>query len=228
MSGQANAIFPLRNPHRVYCAGPLFNEAERREMIRIAYVLRRAGFEAFVPHADGMEFADVLPYLIAQGHDAAAAGQLLHEAVFALDVYQVVVECGSLVFNINGRVPDEGGVAEATIAWMLGKPVVLYKEDCRSAVAGRDNPLLVGQAGFQTERDIERLPSALRRRIDELSPDASHSVACPAHLLATVATGARFWQGLTGLGRARPAAGVAEAVLDVFGPEREASAALQT
>ena len=223
MPGHPNVVYPLRNPHRVYCAGPLFNEAERREMIRIAYVLRRAGFEAFVPHADGMEFADVLPYLIGQGHHAAAAGQLLHEAVFALDVYQIVVECGSLVFNINGRVPDEGGVAEATIAWMLGKPVVLYKEDCRSVVAGRNNPLVVGQAGFQTERDIERLPDALRRRIDELSPDESQGVACPAHLRATVATGARLWQGLSALGRERPAAGVAEAVLEIFGREREAS-----
>jgi len=225
MVGQSNVLYPLRNPHRVYCAGPLFNEAERREMIRIAYVLRRAGFEAFVPHADGMEFADVLPYLIAQGHESAAAGQLLHEAVFALDVYQVVVECGSLVFNVNGRVPDEGGVAEATIAWMLGKPVVLYKDDCRSAVAGRDNPLIVGQTGFQTEKDIERLPAALRRRIDELSPDESRAVACPAHLLATVATGERLWRGLSALGRGRPAASVAEAVLEVFGPQQAAAAA---
>lgn len=48
MPCHANTIFPLRNPRRVYCAGPLFNEAERREMLRIAYVLRRAGFEAFV------------------------------------------------------------------------------------------------------------------------------------------------------------------------------------
>lgn len=221
MPHSAPTIFPLRNPRRVYCAGPLFNEAERREMLRIAYVLRRAGFEAFVPHADGMEFADVLPYLVGQGHDAAQAGKLLHEAVFALDVYQVVVECGSLVFNINGRAPDEGGVAEATMAWMLGKPLVLYKDDCRSAVAGRDNPLVVGQTGFQTVSDIELLPDALRRRIDELSPDEDQSVACPDHLQATLEAGGRLWRELAALGAERPAAAVAAAVLGVFGQERE-------
>ena len=54
-------IRPLDNLHRVYCAGPLFNEAERREMLAIADVLRVGGFEPFVPHADGMEFAQLQP-----------------------------------------------------------------------------------------------------------------------------------------------------------------------
>ena len=40
-------IFPLAHLRRVYCAGPLFNEAERREMLRIAEVLSRADFEPF-------------------------------------------------------------------------------------------------------------------------------------------------------------------------------------
>ena len=65
-------IFPLRQTQRVYCAGPLFNEAERREMSAIAEVLRRSGYEPFVPHADGLEFARVQPYLAEQGYDAVA------------------------------------------------------------------------------------------------------------------------------------------------------------
>jgi nucleoside 2-deoxyribosyltransferase len=211
-----HTIQPFRHPHRVYCAGPLFNEAERREMVRLAYVLQRAGFEPFVPHADGMEFSAVRPWLIAQGHEPALVGYWLHEAVFALDVHQVVLGCGSLVFNMNGRVPDEGGVVEATIAWMLGKPVVLYKEDVRSAIVGRDNPLIVGQTGFRTVDDLEALGTALRERIDEIAPDPAATLPCPPYLAHTVAAGERLWMELSAMGRERPSDEVGRVVLELF------------
>jgi nucleoside 2-deoxyribosyltransferase len=99
---------PLANLRRVYCAGPLFNEAERREMLAIAHALRQGGFETFLPHADGFEFSNVLPYLVEQGHAPAFAAHCLHAAIFAMDTYQVLLGCGSLVFNMNGRAPDEG------------------------------------------------------------------------------------------------------------------------
>ncbi len=211
-------LFPYRNLERVYCAGPLFNEAERREMLRVAYVLQRGGFETFVPHSDGMEFAEVLPYLVEQGFEPQQTGQLLHEAVFALDVYQVVVGCGSLVFNMNGRVPDEGGVAESAMAWTLGKPVVLYKEDARSAVSGRDNPLLVGQTGFCTTSDLEALPELLRDKIAEMSLDPNWQIPCPPHLQRVVQAGERLWTSLQQLGRDRSSPAVAEIILELFGP----------
>ena len=43
-----------------------------------------------------------------------------------------------------GRTPDEGAVSEAAMAWTLGKPMVAYKDDVRSLIAGRVNPPLVG------------------------------------------------------------------------------------
>ncbi len=210
-------IFPYRNLRRVYCAGPLFNAAERREMVEIAAVLSGAGFETFVPHADGMEFALVRPWLVERGFDAAAAGELLHRAIFALDTYQVAVGCGSLVFNMNGRVPDEGAVAEATIAWMLDKPVILYKEDARSTFAGRDNPLVVGPADFRTVDLLERLPEALAERIAAAELASEAEVACSRHLSDTVRSGERLWQALEALGSDRSVEPVAEAVLELFG-----------
>lgn len=210
-------IYPLQHAGRVYCAGPLFNPAERAEMEEISAVLELAGFETFVPHADGMEFAEVHPYLAAQGYDAAAIGQVLHEAVFALDVYQVVSGCGSLVLNLNGRVPDEGAVSEAAMAWMLGKPVVTYKADCRSLVAGRDNPLVAGLTGFECVPSISLLPEALQQRLDQLAPGVSREVDCPPHVAAAVEQGARLWQQLRGLGDSRPVATVGQIVLELFG-----------
>ncbi|HQU46046.1 MAG TPA: nucleoside 2-deoxyribosyltransferase [Pirellulales bacterium] len=210
-------IYPLRETRRAYCAGPLLNEAERSEMSAIAASLLRAGFQPFVPHADGLEFAKVQPYLAAQGYDPATAGRLLHEAIFALDVYQVVIGCGSLVMNMNGRVPDEGAVAEAAMAWMLGKPIVIYKADARTKVSGRDNPLLVGLSDFETVEEIEALGASLAARHAALRPDPDTAVVCPPHLCERLAAGERLWRRLMAIGEARPSDLVAEAVLGEFG-----------
>lgn len=210
-------IYPVRETRRVYCAGPLFNEPERQEMNLIAASLRQAGFVPFVPHADGLEFAKVQPYLAAQGLDPAAAGRLLHKAIFALDVFQVVIGCGSLVMNMNGRVPDEGAVSEAAMAWTLGKPVVIYKADARTKVAGRDNPLVVGLSDFETIDEITELGPALAALYAELQPDRDAAVPCPRHLAGTLSAGERLWQRLQAMGANRPCDQVAEAVMHEFG-----------
>lgn len=210
------AWYPHRFPRRVYCAGPLFSAIERREIVEIAEALRQAGFEPFVPHADGMEFALVQPYLIDQGYDPGAVGQMLHEAVFALDVYQVTLGCGSLVVNLNGRVPDEGAVAESAMAWLLGKPMVAYKDDVRSLIAGRDNPLVVGQTGFETIGSLEKIPAALQARIDQLALDPDAAWHCPSHLAPVLSAGDRLWRHLCQLGDDRSPEPVAEIVLELF------------
>ncbi len=209
-------LFPLRHLRRVYCAGPLFNAAERQEMLQIAEVLSRAGFQPFVPHADGMEFAQVRPYMIARGHCGEQVGHWLHAAIFALDTYQVVVGCGTLVFNMNGRVPDEGAVAEATMAWMLGKPVVVFKEDARSAIAGRDNPLVVGPANFELVGDIEQLGEALAAKLAVHPLNEDWQVPCPPHLGQTLNIGQRLWLELEALGPQRDPERIAEFMLQLF------------
>lgn len=226
MATPLTTIYPLRHIRRVYCAGPLFNEPERREISQIAEHLHESGFETFVPHADGLEFARVQPYLADEGYDAAAAGRLLHEAIFALDAYQVVIGCGALVLNMNGRVPDEGAVSEAAMAWMLGKPIVIFKADSRSKVAGRDNPLVVGLAEFRTVPDIEAIGPALSARLAELQPEANWATPCPAHLSERLAAGQRLWERLSSMGSQRPDDLVAAAVMAEFGRlERSAARA---
>lgn len=185
-------IRPHAQRNRVYCAGPLFNAAERREMSQIAEVLQRAGFETFLPHADGLEFARVLPELIRRGWNQVEAGQKLHEAIFALDAYQVIVGCGSLVFNMNGRTPDEGAVAEAAMAWTLGKPVVIYKDDERSKIAGRDNPLVIGMADFLTVGRLDEIGQALQYRFAQCNPRPDEAITCPRHLRETLKQGEDF------------------------------------
>lgn len=104
---------------RIYCSGPLFCPEEIAGMTHIARTLESAGHETFLPHRDGVE-AYVLgraggPLARLPGMDSILGA--IGKAIFALDVYQIVVRCDALVFNMNGRVPDEGGVVETAIAF---------------------------------------------------------------------------------------------------------------
>ena len=180
----------------VYCAGPLFNQSERAEMTAIADVLVNAGHSVYLPHRDGMEFRLVREVLIEQGWEAAVAGQFLHEAIFALDIYQLVVACDAVVWNLNGRVPDEGAVSEAAIAWTLGKPMIAYQDDVRSMIAGRMNPLLVGLVDFTSVQHIHEIPAALHEE-RRLSPIRTiDQEVLPTRLKTAVARGAALWNAL--------------------------------
>lgn len=146
---------------RIYCAGPLFNRAEQEEMAEIARVLRAAGFSVFLPHRDGFVFADVHREFLRGGYESAEATRMIQQAIFRLDTYEVVSGCQGLVLNMNGRVPDEGAVSEAAMAWMAGKAVVLYKADSRSLIQGSDNPLILGLGSFARVATIPEIAYAL-------------------------------------------------------------------
>jgi nucleoside 2-deoxyribosyltransferase len=154
-------------PTRVYCAGPLFNAKEQDEMRELAEALERAGFHTFLPQRDGLELTKVVPELVARGVDPAIAGEITAKAIFALDVYQVMEDCEAIVVNLNGRVPDEGAISEAAIAWAWGRIVVGYKSDSRSLFLGQDNPLVTGLFDFRLCRTasdaVATLTEALSR-----------------------------------------------------------------
>lgn len=181
---------------RVYCAGPLFNSAERQEMTTIAEALTASGYQVYLPHRDGMEFRLVLEVLIARGWDRTIAAQFLHEAIFALDVYQVIVECDALVWNLNGRTPDEGAVSEAAIAWTLGKPIVAYQDDVRSLIAGRVNPLLVGLVDFERVDEVDAIVPALGELLEQQPPPVIVCDDLPPRLKRACEDGAALWKAM--------------------------------
>jgi hypothetical protein len=185
-------------------------------MERIADALRTQAFEPFLPHEE-VQFSQVHPLLLERGMSPAEAGQALHEAIFAVDVYFVILGCGSLVFNLNGRVPDEGAVAEATMAWMLGKPTVFYKADSRSLIEGRDNPILAGQTGFERINELHSIGPALDRAVHAARIDPATTVACPPHLSEVLQKGLRFVEQLDTFGPERPAEPTARIVHELFG-----------
>ncbi len=145
---------------RIYCAGPLFNRAEQEEMAEIARTLADAGFSVFLPHRDGFVFADVHREFLRGGYESTEAARMTQQAIFWLDTYEVVSGCQGLVLNMNGRVPDEGAVAEAAMAWVAGKAIVLYKSDSRSLIHGSDNPLVLGLGNFVSVSTIPEIAYA--------------------------------------------------------------------
>lgn len=201
---------------RVYCAGPLFCQAERDEMTAIADRLVAVGYEVYLPHRDGMEFRLVHHCLIEQGWDPATAGKFLHQAIFALDVYQLAEACQAMVWNLNGRVPDEGAVSEAAMAWMLGKPLVAYKDDVRSLIEGRDNPLLAGLVDFSTVKSLDDIVPALQAEIVRGEPLKAERL--PPAVNAAVTAGRNLWNVLQDHEAAGNSAVIADYVAQLFAP----------
>jgi nucleoside 2-deoxyribosyltransferase len=149
---------------KVYCAGPLFSEGERREMGDIASALESAGYDTFLPQRDGIHIAAVCSDIAAMtGAPAAEVTQFLERAVFELDVHQVASGCDALVVNLNGRVPDEGAVVEMAIAWVHQKPVVAYRDGSRTFLEGAANPLVGGLCDFRLVSSITDIPKALQQ-----------------------------------------------------------------
>jgi len=148
---------------KIYCAGPLFNSKEKEEMAEIAAALENSNYQVFLPHRDGFEFAGLASIFKELGFNEAETNDILNRAIFTLDVFQVL-ESDGLILNINGRVPDEGAMVEAGIAWNAGKEVVIYKNDARTLLNGNDNPLLLGLSNFKIIDCISQIPCAFNER----------------------------------------------------------------
>lgn len=175
----------------VYCSGPLFCPEEIASMNALAQILEDAGMDTFLPHRDGLE-RFVMPFLNTPlSADILGMRSRIDRAIFALDVYQIAVRCESFVLNLNGRVPDEGAVAEAGIAFALGKPVVIYKNDYRSAFDGRDNSMITGLSVMEPVHDRKQLPSAL---LEATKKVGSMRAILPDSLAGVVNKGERIWR----------------------------------
>ena len=180
---------------RVYCAGPLFNAKEREQMQELADRLKEADFDTFLPQRDGLELTSVVEALVEKGRmDAKRATDLVSKAIFALDVYQVVRECDAIIVNLNGRVPDEGAVSEAAIAWCFGKALAAFKADSRSVFLGQDNPLVTGLFDFRIHDTCEGAVAQIKRALHEMSDGEERSQHRSEQIDQYVRLGSRIWQ----------------------------------
>jgi hypothetical protein len=176
-------------------------------MAAIAEAVVQAGLRVFLPHRDGFVFADVQAELVRGGYDRDEAAPMVQRAIFWLDTYEVLVGCQGLVLNMNGRVPDEGAVAEAAMAWTAGLPVVLYKDDNRSLIQGHDNPLISGLGDFVRVSTLPEIGYAFAQVFKGKRPPAP---ALPRALRPAIERGRRFSRALVDC---KTAADIAAAVV---------------
>ncbi len=187
----------MKEGPRVYCAGPLFSDKQKEEMQQLADALHGAGFGTFLPQRDGLEFTNCVDVLAAMGISRAAASRMTSKAIFALDVYQLLSRCGAVVVNLNGRVPDEGAVAEAAMAWAYGKAVVGYKTDTYSVFGGEQNPLVVGLFGFELADGPERAAEWLKSRVDAGKIGPRQQFEREEEISESLKLGAEIWNTLS-------------------------------
>jgi hypothetical protein len=165
-----------------------------------------------------MEFRRVLDVLVERGWPRKPAAAFLHAAIFALDVYQLAVECDAMVWNTNGRTPDEGAVAEAAIAWTLGKPLVAYADDVRSLIEGRMNPLLAGMVDFTTIDRISEIPRVLAEAVERHASSGFLATELPPKLLRTIDDGRRLWETMCVSNAQYDDEAIADVVVELFAP----------
>lgn len=164
----------------VYCSGPLFCPEEVAAMAEIAGALEEKGFGTFLPQRDGVEafVMNSVNSRLASSFFLRPITRFVNKAVFAVDIYQIVERCDCLVFNMNGRVPDEGGLVETAVAFACGKPVVIYRSDIRSTLGGYDNPMLHGVSrAFPVAYETGCIPDLVAGVIEDLKqcPRAEYS-----------------------------------------------------
>jgi len=163
---------PVKDARTVYCSGALFCPEEVRAMELISAALEDAGFTTYLPHRDGVE-----AFVLNNVNDPLATllvfrpiTRFLSKATFALDIFKIL-ECDYFVFNMNGSVPDEGGVVETGVAFAAGKPVVVYRNDERCTSGRNGSPVLMGaSATFETVDRVEDIPPAFDNLEGRLRP----------------------------------------------------------
>lgn len=179
----------------VYCSGPLFSPEDLEAMSQIATALEGSGYQTFLPQRDGLEalvMNSVDSHLV-NSFFMRPLKTMVSRAVFSFDIHQIVGRCNSFVFNMNGRVCDEGGVVETAAAFASGKPIVLYRNDLCSPRPGSGGLLLIGAShAFSLVNEVGEIPVALRRleqKADTHGESVRSTVCLPARVRRTLQIG---------------------------------------
>ena len=176
--------FTMAKEKIVFCAGPHFNPEEKQGLEQITDVIEAGGFATYLPHRDGIDEGG-----ITQRYES------LLEAYFALEVYQIASRCDAMILNLNGRVPDEGGVFKASFAYTAGTPVILYKNDNRSVFHGSENSMILGLShDYRTVRKIRKIPTEISRALQSADNRIDTRVSGASGLVQqTILYGEKVW-----------------------------------
>lgn len=184
----------------VYCTGSQYNPEEIEGMTQISSIIERSGYHTYLPHRDGLEhhMLNLINRSIYRDEDSPCIYQTMTKAVFALEVFQVVERCDALLFNMNGRVPEEGAVFKSSLAFMTGKAVVVYKNDNRSVFYGNDNAMITGLSmDFKMVKKLHRIPAELIRSLKKVNNKGPYCYATgriPVFIQRVLILGEKVWR----------------------------------
>jgi len=182
----------------VYLSGPMFSAADLWQQAAIAAAVESAGYATYLPQRDGIEVGNVMA-MVNNVNDPAVAGlmQFVREIVFSMDVYQLLSRCQSVVFNMDGRVPDDGSVVEAAAAFASGRPIVIWKTTPITMLGGTDNPMVSGLAmNWQTVNELTALPAAIAAAVAATSAAGGDAFTPAPHVQAVIDLGEQVWNAM--------------------------------
>ena len=86
----------------------------------------------------------------------------INKKIFEGDV-ECIKNSDVLIFDLNGRVPDEGGCVELGMAYAWGIKSIGFKTDTRALdYTGDDNLMIEGCMDFKIARSLEELEKMLK------------------------------------------------------------------
>ena len=86
----------------------------------------------------------------------------INKKIFKEDV-ACIKKSDLLIFDLNGRVPDEGGCVELGMAYAWGIKSIGFKTDTRALdYTGDDNLMIEGCMDFKIARSLEELEIMLK------------------------------------------------------------------
>lgn len=153
------------HPLKVYYASGLFNEGERAFNLRVKAMLDDHGFETWFPQED----AGFLEQYMEQGMTLDEARHHIFEQNL-----EAVRRSDVLIFNLDGRVPDEGACVEAGVAFGWDKRIIGIQTDFRAVEPGGNNLMIDGILNYEIATSIEELSRMLSEtaaRIDLTGAD---------------------------------------------------------
>ncbi len=139
---------------RLYLAGPLFCRAEREYNEQLRKEMAAAGYELLLPQ-DNSAAIDA-----ARMPDPDYRRETAMR-VFAADL-ELLSQADALLFNLDGRVPDEGACVE--LGWASARKIPCFglKTDVRTAEYGSDNLMIAGALAGRTAGSLTELIVLLR------------------------------------------------------------------
>lgn len=137
---------------KLFIAGPLFSQAEQEFNIKVDELLRKHGFETFLPQRDAGKLDELL----------AKEGERAYRTLFERDL-EGLNQSDVVVAILDGPDADSGTAFEVGYAFSKGKPVIGLKTDARVFARNEELNNMLAQGIRALASNLDGVVSELRK-----------------------------------------------------------------